>query len=66
MFQPKKEKMGNHKHTGVLQPCMAGELSPVAKGVAGRKKNMCKIDLLHQNKLDHHLFVQIFSQVFEK
>ena len=30
------------------------------------KINIWKIDLLHQNKLDHQLFLQIFSQVFEK
>ena len=33
---------------------MAGEFSPI------------KIDLFHQNKLDQQLFLQIFSQVFEK
>ena len=30
------------------------------------KENVCKTDLFYQNKHDHQLFLQIFSQVFEK
>ena len=48
-----------------LQPCMAGEFSPITKEVASRKK-ICKSDLFYQNKRDHQLFLQIFSHVFEK
>ena len=31
-----------------------------------KKRNICKIDLFHKKKLDQQLFLQIFSQVFEK
>ena len=30
------------------------------------KINIWKIDLLHQNELDHQLFLQIFSHFLEK
>ena len=30
------------------------------------KRNIRTIDLVHQNKLDQQLFLQNFSQVFEK
>ena len=30
------------------------------------KENVCKTDLFDQNKHNHQLFLQIFSQVFEK
>ena len=56
------------------QPCMAGEFSPITKDEAckkekkkkKKKRNICKIDLFHLKKLYQQLFLQIFSQVFEK
>ena len=45
---------------------MAGEFLPLEKEVAGREKNMWKTDLFYQNKHDHHFFLRIFNQVFEK
>ena len=61
----KKERLG-FINAIFRQLCMAGEFSPIKKVYEGRKENICKIDLFHQNKLDHQLFLQIFSQVFEK
>ena len=67
VFQGKKLKSQGFINTTFLQPWMAGEFSnPLTKDKECRKRNICKIDLLHQKKLDHQLFLQIFSQVFEK
>ena len=56
---------------------MAGEFPSITKEIASRKNKICQTDLFSQNKHDHHdlhkhdshkhdLFLQIFSQVFEK
>ena len=40
-------------NTVFLQPCMAGEFSPITKDAACRKKCICTIDLFYQNKRNH-------------
>ena len=48
---------------------MAGEFSLITKDAACKIFifiNIYKIDLFYQNKLDHQLFLQNFSQTFEK
>ena len=45
---------------------MAGEFSPITKEVVSREKDISKTDLVYQKKHNHQLFLQIFSQVFEK
>ena len=39
---------------------------PDDEDVAYRKKNNCQIDLFHQNKHDHQLFLECFRQAFKK
>ena len=58
--------MLHHKHS--FPPAMQGwGISPNNKRSSNQEKeNSCKTDLFYQNKHDHHLFLQIFSQVFEK
>ena len=53
-------------NTIFLQPCIAWEFPSITKEVTSRKRNMCKTDLFYQNKQHHQLFLEIFSQVFEK
>ena len=74
MFQGTKIKAGLHEHN--IFPAMHGwvVLSNNKRLIMQKKKkknrkekkkiNICKIDLFHLNKLNHQLFLQIFSQVF--
>ena len=65
MFLGEKKQVGLYKHN--FSPViMTREFSSVAKDVVCKKRNIYEIDLFHHNKLDHQLFLQIFSQVFEK
>ena len=65
-FRGKKQKVLLHKHS--FLPAMHGwGISPNNKRSSKpEKENVCKTDLFYQNKHDHQLFLQIFSQVFEK
>ena len=67
VFREKKEiKALLHKHN--FSPAMHGcGIFPNNKRSSKQEKqNLCKTDLFYQNKHDHQLFFQIFSQVFEK
>ena len=66
VFREKKIKVLVHKHN--FSPVMHGwGISPNNKRSSKQEKqNLCKTDLFYQNKHDHQLFFQIFSQVFGK
>ena len=64
-FSMKIIKVGLHKPN--FSPAMHGwGVFPNNKKCSMQKKNICKIDVFHQNKHDHQICLQIFSQVFEK
>ena len=66
VFREKKIKALVHKHN--FSPAMHGwGISSNNKRISKQEKqNLCKTDLFYQNKHDHQLFFQIFSQVFGK
>ena len=66
MFREKEIKVLLHKHNFSLAMHGWRIFSNNKRSSKQEKGNMCKTDLFYQNKHDHQLFFQIFSQVFEK
>ena len=64
-FEMEKIKVGLHKHNFSLV-MYDWAVFPDDEDVAYRKKNNCQIDLFHQNKHDHQLFLRFFRQAFKK
>ena len=64
-FEKEKIQVGL-QNTIFLQSCMTEQFFPMMKMQHTEKKNNCQIDLFHQNKHDHQLFLQFFRQAFKK